>query len=212
MLRNHPASYSFVGFLRCFQTVTKQVCRESAHKQTDIRTVAWTDGLEVHFQENILRKGFSDKEPFENFRCYPDWPPINRKRPLITDAQTITLDWYYGGCRSLLFAPLCKAEPLISTAAHQKFDLDPWPWPRPLTLTLRQCNSDVKTRFLALDLDLWPTTLTYNPNLAKVMVDLHTNYQGRRSNGSGVRALMGERTDGRYQAHYLPASLSYTIP
>ncbi len=29
---------------------------------------------------------------------------------------------------SLLFVALGKAEPLISTAAHQRFDLDPWPW------------------------------------------------------------------------------------
>ncbi len=49
--------------------------------------------------------------------------------------------------------------------------------------------------FLAfdLDLDLWPTTLTYNPNLANVKVNLHTKYQGRRSNSSAVRAV----TDGR---------------
>ncbi len=45
-----------------------------------------------------------------------------------------------------------------------------------------------------------PTTLTYNTNLAKVNVDLHTEYQGRRSNGSGMRVL----TDGRT----LPSTLS----
>ncbi len=50
---------------------------------------------------------------------------------------------------------------------------DLWSWPRPLTLTLKQGNSDVKTQFLAFDLDLWPTTLTYSPNLAKVKVDPH---------------------------------------
>ncbi len=38
------------------------------------------------------------------------------------------------------------------------------------------------------DLDLWPTTLTYNPRLAKVKVDPHAKNQGRRSNGSEVRA------------------------
>ncbi len=55
-------------------------------------------------------------------------------------------------------------------------------------------------------------TLTYNPNLAKVKVDLHTKNQGRRSNGSAVRGRTdGQtdrrtdgRTDGRYQVHYLP--------
>ncbi len=45
-----------------------------------------------------------------------------------------------------------------------------WPWPwhltltQPLTLTLKQGNSDVKKRFLAFDLDLWPMTLTYSPS------------------------------------------------
>ena len=74
----------------------------------------------------------------------------------------------------------------------------PWPftWPLtltstlkagPVTLTLKQLNNDVKTRFLAFDLDLWPTTLIYNPNLAKVKVNLHTEFQGHRSNSSAVR-------------------------
>ncbi len=74
----------------------------------------------------------------------------------------------------LLFAALGKAEPIISTAARKRFGLDPWLWPRPLTLT--------------------PT----------FDLDLHTEYQGRRSNGSGVRALTDRRMDGRYQVHYLP--------
>ena len=30
--------------------------------------------------------------------------------------------------------------------------------------------------------------MTYNPNLAKVKVNLHTKFQGRRSNSSAVRA------------------------
>ncbi len=55
-------------------------------------------------------------------------------------------------------------------------------------------------------------TLTYNPNIAKVKVNIHTKYQGRRSNGSAVRAQTdghpnGQtdgQTDGRYQVHYLP--------
>ncbi len=104
----------------------------------------------------------------------------------------------------LLFAALGKADPLISTAARQKFDLDlwpwpvtfdPWPWPRPLTLTLKQGNRDVKTQFLAFDLDLWPTTLTYNQNLAKVNVNLHTEYRGGRSNGLDVRGGTYKQSD-----------------
>ena len=47
-------------------------------------------------------------------------------------------------------------------------------------------------------------TLTYNPNLAKVKVDLYAKYQGQRSNGSAVRAHSDGQTDGRYQFYYLP--------
>ncbi len=108
------------------------------------------------------------KTPIDRVRA------IIRIRPLITDTQTNTLDWYW---LLLHFAALGKAEPLISTAARPKFDLDLWPWPMTLTPTLKQGNSDVKTRFLAFDLDLWPTTLTYLPNLAKVKVNLCTKYQ-----------------------------------
>jgi len=38
-------------------------------------------------------------------------------------------------------------------------------------------------------------TLTYNPRLAKVMVDLHAKYQGQRSNGSNRRAPTDKRMD-----------------
>ena len=71
-------------------------------------------------------------------------------------------------------------------------DLDPelWPWSQPLTLILRRCNSDVKTQIWGFDLDLWPMTLTYNPNLTKVKVDLHTKYQARRSNSVSQGVLI----------------------
>ena len=65
-----------------------------------------------------------------------------------------------------------------------------------------------KNNVLPFDLDLWPTTLTYNPSLAKVKVDPHAKYQGRRSNSSEVRAYTNKRTDGQtdgcYQTYYLP--------
>ncbi len=87
-------------------------------------------------------------------------------------------------------------------------DLDPNLWPCPWPLTLKQGNSEAKTRFLAFDLDLWPTTLTYNPSLARVKVDPHTKNQGQRSNGSNRRARTNwqtdGQTDGRYQFYYLP--------
>ena len=50
--------------------------------------------------------------------------------------------------------------------------------------------------------DFWHLTLTHD--LAKVKVDLHAKDEGRRSNGSTMRAHTNGRTDGRYQVHHLP--------
>ena len=58
------------------------------------------------------------------------------------------------------------------------------------------------------DLDLKPTTLTYNPSLAKVKVDPRVRNQGRKSNGSRVRALTDGRTDGPTDRQTLPNVLS----
>ena len=104
-------------------------------------------------------------------------------------------------------------DPMTLTYDIDPCDLWPWPlwpwpsWPWPLT-TLSDTgifNSEVKTRFWALDLDLWPwpTTLTYNLNLDKVKVDLHTINQGRRSKGSAVRGRTDGWTDGRYQVQII---------
>jgi len=46
----------------------------------------------------------------------------------------------------------------------------------------RECK-----QFSLFDLDLWPTTLTYNPRLVKVKVDPHAKKQGQRSNDSNMR-------------------------
>jgi len=67
-------------------------------------------------------------------------------------------------------------------------------------------------KWTIFDLDLWPTTLTYNPRLAKVKVDPRAKNRGQRSNGSNRRAPTDKRTDahthahthGRYQTYYLP--------
>ncbi len=53
--------------------------------------------------------------------------------------------------------------------------------------------------FFISDLDLWPTTLTYNPNLVR-------SYKTSRSNGSNGRARTHRQMDGRYQVHYILAS------
>ena len=49
--------------------------------------------------------------------------------------------------------------------------------------------------FWPCDLDLWPTNLTYTPNLAKVKVNYHTENEGRGSHGSAVRVFTHRHTD-----------------
>jgi len=63
--------------------------------------------------------------------------------------------WLNSASRVLLST--CSA-PLIQTGEHKQFSL--------------------------FDLELWHTTLTYNPRLAKVKVYPHVKNQGQRSNGS----------------------------
>ncbi len=63
-------------------------------------------------------------------------------------------------------------------------------------------------RFLAFDLDLWPTTLTYNPNLARAgsssIYIPNIKVVGQTVQAGEHRQTSG-RTDGRYQVHYLPS-------
>ena len=98
---------------------------------------------------------------------------------------------------SLLLAALGKPEPLISTAACQKFDLDPWSWTQPLTLTSEKGNNNVKTRF-------WHLTLTYDPTLARVKVDPCAKKPDCRSNSLAVRAHANGQTNGRTLPNLLP--------
>jgi len=51
-----------------------------------------------------------------------------------------------------------------------------------------------RKQFSLFDLDLWPTTLTYTPRLAKVKIDPHAKNQGQRSNGSNRRVPTDKRT------------------
>jgi len=58
-----------------------------------------------------------------------------------------------------------------------------------------------RKQFSLFDLDLWPTTLTYNPRLANVKVDPRAKNQGQRSNSSNRRAPTDKRS---YQTYYRP--------
>ena len=56
---------------------------------------------------------------------------------------------------------------------------------------LVQTGERKQTQFF---IDLWPTTLTYNPRLAKVKVDPHAKNQGQRWNGSNKRTPTDKQT------------------
>ena len=61
-----------------------------------------------------------------------------------------------------------------------------------------------RKQFSPFDLDLWPTTLTYNPRLAKIKVDPLAKNQSQRSNGSNRRALTDKRMDTHTESQTLP--------
>ena len=89
----------------------------------------------------------------------------------------VTRNYHWLNSASWVLISTCSA-PLVQTGEHKQFSL--------------------------FDLDLWPTTLTYNPKLAKVKVDPHTKNQGHRSNGSNRRAPTDKQTYGRYQTYHRP--------
>jgi len=75
------------------------------------------------------------------------------------------------------------------------------------TCSAPQVQTGDRKHFLLFDLDLWPTTLTYNPRLAKVKIDPHTTNHGQRSNDSNRRAPTLQ-TNGRTHTRTLPNVLS----
>ena len=130
--------------------------------------------------------------------------------PLITDTHTnklrLVMTLIALCCTWQIRAPNFDRWNLTLTS-----DLSPWHWPRPLTLTLKQGISDVKKQILAFDLDLWPTTLTYNPSQAQgsrliPMIKIKVV-------GQTVHLWEHWQTDGRtgrrYQVHDLPRFASW---
>ncbi len=92
-----------------------------------------------------------------------------------------------------------------------------WPWPLTLKQVERPQRCDVKTQ--CFPVWAWPTTFTYNPNLANVKVNSHAKYQGCRSEQFSRESLdkkthkqRDRRMDnGCCQTHYFPASWSINI-
>jgi len=59
-------------------------------------------------------------------------------------------------------------------------------------------------QFSLFDLALWPTTLTYNPRLAKVKVDPHVKNQGQMVKQESAHRQTDTHAYGRYQMYYRP--------
>ncbi len=60
---------------------------------------------------------------------------------------------------------VAHSEPLISTAACQKFDLDLWPWSMTLTLIYDLDLKGMSQSCINTNLGIWPWPLTYNLDL-----------------------------------------------
>ncbi len=61
--------------------------------------------------------------------------------------------------------------------------------------------------FQSSEAKLWPTTLTYNPSLARVKVNQHAKNQGQRSNGPNRRVFTSKQTGGRMLPNVLSSLL-----
>ena len=74
----------------------------------------------------------------------------------------------------------------------------------------RHQNLVTKHNLLLYDLEIWPTTLTYNPSLALVEFNTHTKNEGRSSDGSSRSARKYPQTHTHTQTNKrtLPNALS----
>ncbi len=143
-----------------------------------------------------MYKGYKKLKPIEKFnvtishmKLKADWPHPHDYSKMPTDYRHINK--HLGLVKTLLCSKhtviaLCctwqSRAPNIDHCAPENWccpvnltnDLDPdfFNLDPTLTFTLKQGNSDVKM-ILALDLELWPTTLTCNPRPAKVKFDPH---------------------------------------
>ncbi len=133
---------------------------------------------------------------------------------LIKDTQTKPADrsWpsFTSNLRVIAFCCTRQAEPLISTATRQTFDLDP-------TLTSKQgkrqltvmSKHDFEHLTLTFDLRPWPTIPAYSrsrsASMPKIKVKGQTvlPWELWQTNKQTNTQTHG-RTDGRYQVHYLP--------
>ena len=91
-------------------------------------------------------------------------------------------------CVMVIFLSTRQAKPIYRPLRDMRIDKMPdldlgiWPWPLTLAwvfdLDLISSEKMLRHDLSQFDLDLWPTTSTYNPNLAKVKVDSHAKNQG----------------------------------
>ncbi len=105
---------AYLGTISILYNFIKKVARSLVTNQL-VKCFGFTLTV-FRFSNGISNLGFTVLATKHNICA------IIRLHPLITDTQTITLDWKWW---LLLFAALSTAEPLISTAESLKFDFDP---------------------------------------------------------------------------------------
>ncbi len=118
----------------------------------------------------------------------PFWTPLRLRSMMFLRVYLI--------CASLDFLLYLLYHSALLQKWHLELNVWLWPWPQHrLKDNLKDDKTWWQIRFNHFDLELWPTTLTYNPNPAKVKVDPHATNEGHRSNGSSRRAQTDKKTN-----------------
>ncbi len=108
------------------QLVKKRSAIRKAATFAKLKTWKMSEKLKVRLREEIIGRElvFINEMVTMNVTQVNCITPLKADRPHPRDYLTHRQTPWTDNDSSLLFAALGKAEPLISTAAHQKFDLD----------------------------------------------------------------------------------------
>jgi len=129
---------------------------------------------------SLILEESSDKEPVSRLKLIDllratRWTPPDYWQTDNSNGLVMVIrNYHWLNSASRVLISTCSA-PLVQTGERKKFSL--------------------------IDVDLWPTTLTYDPGLAKVKVDAQAKNQGQRSNGSNRTVPTDKRTDGHTHTH-----------
>ncbi len=124
----------------------------------------------------FLLKAWSttDAQPVETttiLNAQPFWMPLEMNTLwCFLECSWLVFYWTLAalGKAKYQYRPLRASRKNMTLTSEFDPDLRIWPWPLTLTsgLTLTLITSEKIQKPLLYDLELWPTTLTYNPSLA----------------------------------------------